>query len=211
MIIKCEKCRYKFNVEVHGEERQIKCICPRCGCEIEKSAAALVSHSAIESINSERTDHLADEERTSRPKEETKRCPYCGEEILAIARKCKHCGSWLDEQSENNHQQAISVPTVPQEPEGRLRINWPGKWNLIDHKMKVFIDKELVGEYSFKTGFSLSVPINKPKMEVKISYSLVRVKKKLSLELGVNYCLDLIYSSNKGMTTKLRFDNTDYQ
>lgn len=27
---------------------------------------------------------------------ETKRCPYCGEEILAVAKKCKHCGEWLD-------------------------------------------------------------------------------------------------------------------
>lgn len=29
--------------------------------------------------------------------EATKKCPYCGEEILATARKCKHCGEWLEE------------------------------------------------------------------------------------------------------------------
>lgn len=30
--------------------------------------------------------------------QETMNCPYCGEEILAVAKKCKHCGEWLDEE-----------------------------------------------------------------------------------------------------------------
>ncbi|WP_311438298.1 zinc ribbon domain-containing protein [Hallella colorans] len=28
--------------------------------------------------------------------EETKICPHCGSEILATAKKCKHCGNWLE-------------------------------------------------------------------------------------------------------------------
>ena len=29
--------------------------------------------------------------------EDTKKCPYCGQEIKAIAKKCRYCGKWLNE------------------------------------------------------------------------------------------------------------------
>lgn len=36
--------------------------------------------------------------------ENTKTCPFCGEEIMETAKKCKHCGEWLDRQSEESLQ-----------------------------------------------------------------------------------------------------------
>jgi uncharacterized membrane protein YvbJ len=33
-------------------------------------------------------------------KSETKNCPYCGEQILIVAKKCKHCGEWLEDGKE---------------------------------------------------------------------------------------------------------------
>lgn len=38
--------------------------------------------------------------------ENKKTCPYCGEEIMATAKKCKYCGEWLGEGNKDN-----STPT----------------------------------------------------------------------------------------------------
>lgn len=52
--------------------------------------------------------------KTSDIMNETKNCPYCGEEILAGARKCKHCGEWLDlEENSNSAQMATSSFDAP--------------------------------------------------------------------------------------------------
>jgi len=45
--------------------------------------------------------------------EPTKRCPFCGEVILAIARKCKHCGEFLDRAAPGpNDPQVTLAPNV---------------------------------------------------------------------------------------------------
>ena len=44
--------------------------------------------------------------------EEKKLCPYCGEEILAVAKKCKHCGEWLDKKE--NVETGIEAKQVPE-------------------------------------------------------------------------------------------------
>ena len=33
--------------------------------------------------------------------EDVKKCPYCSEEILETAQKCKHCGEWLNNNASN--------------------------------------------------------------------------------------------------------------
>lgn len=41
--------------------------------------------------------------------EKTKRCPYCGEEILAVAKKCKHCGEWLEPKEPEQEKRACPI------------------------------------------------------------------------------------------------------
>lgn len=37
-----------------------------------------------------------------------KKCPFCAEEVLDDALKCKHCGSWLD----GRNQQGVTISRV---------------------------------------------------------------------------------------------------
>jgi hypothetical protein len=43
----------------------------------------------------------------------TKNCPYCGEEILAVAAKCKHCKQWLSERPKLTPVSQVHHPVVP--------------------------------------------------------------------------------------------------
>lgn len=64
---------------------------------------------------------------------ETKNCPYCGEEILVVAKKCKHCGEWLDGSHQNEEvKPSVSSPKVEVKPQqSTVAPNKPKKNNLI--------------------------------------------------------------------------------
>lgn len=41
-------------------------------------------------------------------------CPYCGESILAVAKKCKHCDEWLGEQKIEDSVKVANIVTTEQ-------------------------------------------------------------------------------------------------
>ena len=43
---------------------------------------------------------------------EIKECPYCGEEILSAAKKCKHCGEWLNNSHSGNVKSKNSIKKI---------------------------------------------------------------------------------------------------
>lgn len=51
---------------------------------------------------------------------------YCAEEIMAVAKKCKHCGSWLDESSKpsNTKQEINDVRTVNPKAKNGIKTSY---------------------------------------------------------------------------------------
>jgi predicted RNA-binding Zn-ribbon protein involved in translation (DUF1610 family) len=104
------------NGENISENRRL---CPRCGEEILDSSkkcrccredldknetkptpADLPSTPPVHTVNMSVTNQ--NEQSNNNKNEENiettsgvKQCPYCGEEVLAAAKKCKHCKEWL--------------------------------------------------------------------------------------------------------------------
>jgi len=82
--------------------REFTINCPHCGALLEASdehiGLSVQCPSCSEAIQvSEPSEPQPPSiSEVTPPKQQTKDCPYCGEEILAKAKKCKHCGEILD-------------------------------------------------------------------------------------------------------------------
>jgi hypothetical protein len=51
-----------------------------------------------------------------------KKCPYCGKEILSVAKKCKYCGEWLYPANNVTRKKSVVCPCCAEEIEEGLKI-----------------------------------------------------------------------------------------
>ena len=83
IAITCSACFAKLKAPDQAAGKSLKC--PTCAAAIAVPAAA--------SAGSPAPTAQVQASPASKP---MKPCPFCGEDVLAIAKKCKHCGEMLD-------------------------------------------------------------------------------------------------------------------
>jgi membrane protein YdbS with pleckstrin-like domain len=106
---------------------ELKLNCPHCEQSLELPDELLGQ--AIECPSCEGTIQLPDPDPVAPEKEppaqptnkQKMECPFCSEEILAAARKCKHCGEFLDGSSGQAAQQPSQTKAT-----GKEKTIWVG-------------------------------------------------------------------------------------
>ena len=113
----CSQCGRNYEVEDKYSGKSVRC--KKCNNKITIPTVVQVNEQTQEYELADE-DYVVTQSQSDNSKSpygldnETKPCPYCGEEILEVAKKCKHCGEFLEIQ--------VPIPHAPRKKLSKSRI-----------------------------------------------------------------------------------------
>ncbi len=177
-----------------GKEFPQGSVCPHCGAVVNEGDAFCQKCGNKIEVSSSPSLEI-----------ESKECPHCGAPICKDDVFCQKCGRKVD----NIPNASVSTSNQPRMERGKLHLKWDGKWALSDPQIKVFVDGNHRGDFSFKEGFNISVPITSEIMNVETKFSIRKTKSTLELNPNENYFYNYVYDITGGFGYVLTDENGD--
>lgn len=116
-------------------------------------------------------------------------CPYCGEEIMAAAKKCKHCGEWLDKPASMERTDSHSS-----EKSRRAQTDIPAKVKVLNVAIVILIIANLtVGFFWIKGCLN---PKSVMENDVKVVTNLLSKKSLSNRTDSISYALGCYAAEN---------------
>lgn len=115
-------------------------------------------------------------------------CSNCGHQLKEGAKFCPKCGKPIYN----------SLNPQIEAKNGNLHIRWDGAWIMFDTTVTITSNGTYVGDYSFKEGFRVIVPIDSDVMRVGIKCGFRESTHVIILRTDIDYSLNLSYNPLSG-------------
>lgn len=123
-------------------------------------------------------------------------CPHCGAPCNSSMIKCEECGQMIPCDSKSCSFCGAPIESIndykPNLSASKLKIQWKGKYAMVKCSIKIFVNNQYIGEYSYNEGFCIEVPITSSEMLVEVLCNGVKKTFQLQLTSNMNYTCNLI-------------------
>ena|SRR5438132_4298869 len=105
LAITCPSCQTRLRVRDQLAGKEIKC--PRCSAPVSVPAEDQVEVVSVDAVQAEAPAPTRPAAVPARP------CPECGKRIPTSARKCRYCGTLVEDEEEDEPPELTTSPYVP--------------------------------------------------------------------------------------------------
>ena len=127
-----------------------------------------------------------------------KKCQFCGSQMEDGDLFCPNCGKKVKTKNIVSDDSSKTSSN-----NGNLTVRWEGQWALVNKKIKININDNNIGEFSYKEGFETVVPITSRNLTISVNSA----KEVVEVNPAENYTYQLVQENLGGRFGFILYDN----